>query len=67
MTAIPRTSFVPHGFVSVDQAAERLGVHKQTILKWLDRGEIPESKIPGSRRRLISEASLERARRLVQQ
>jgi excisionase family DNA binding protein len=67
MTAIPRTSFVPRGYVSVEEAAERLGLHVQTVRQWLNSGKITESKIPGSRRRLISEASLERARRLVQQ
>ncbi len=49
-------------FLSVSEAAERLGVHVNTVRRWTDDGTLPEVRTAGGHRRLPAEA-VERLRR----
>ncbi|RUL87606.1 helix-turn-helix domain-containing protein [Tautonia sociabilis] len=44
-------------YVSMAEARERLGVHRQTVYEWAWRGELPSVKIGG--RRLVPMAWVE--------
>ena len=39
------------GWLSLKQAADRLGIHPTTLRRWADSGEIPVMLTPGGHRR----------------
>src|SRR5438270_13038697 len=57
------TARVAGVFVSVREAATRLGVHENTIRNWVDRGLLRAVRLPGSGYRRIDVAGVERIRR----
>lgn len=48
------------GYFSLKQAAQRLGVHEQTLRSWEKRGLIHLARLPGSGYRRVPEAEVER-------
>ena len=48
--------------LSITQAAERLGVHYQTLRAWADKGLVPVVRLPSGYRRFDPDA-IERVRR----
>jgi excisionase family DNA binding protein len=45
------------GFLTCAQVAEDLGVSTRTVLRWIDRGDLPAVRLPGGRLR-VSQADL---------
>jgi excisionase family DNA binding protein len=51
------------GFLTVAQVAEMLEVSPRTVLRWVERGDLPAVRLPGGRLRVSArdlEAALER-------
>ena len=46
--------------IAVDEAAERLGVRRATVWKWVRRYELPTYRRPGERRTLLRRADVAR-------
>jgi excisionase family DNA binding protein len=36
-------------YLTISQAAERLGIHRDTLLKWTQRGWVPAHRLPNGR------------------
>ncbi len=49
-------------YVSVDDAAEQLGVNRGTLWKWIRRYELPTFRFLGERRTMLKRADVERLR-----
>lgn len=56
---MPETSATTDEWLTLNQAAQRLGVHPTTLRRWADSGEIPVLLTPGGHRR-FSTADLDR-------
>jgi excisionase family DNA binding protein len=41
----------PHTYISIGAAADRLGVHPETLRRWDRDGTLPASRTPGNARR----------------
>ncbi len=54
-------------WLSVDEAARRLGVHPNTVRKWADTGILPCWRLPGSGHRRFDPDAVERLRQGMQQ
>src|ERR1700683_3501862 len=50
------------GYLSVREAARRLGVHENTIRNWVANGILESARLPGARFHRFSEAEVERVR-----
>ncbi len=51
---------IPPGYIEASEAATRLGITPECVRRMLDRGDLTECKMPGSRRRFVTEKSLQR-------
>ncbi len=45
--------------ISMQEAAERLGVHESTIRRWISQGKLKPYRIHGDRRRFVSVEEVE--------
>jgi excisionase family DNA binding protein len=46
-------TIVPEEWISLPEAARRLGVHSSTLRRWADNGDIPFMRTPGGHRRFV--------------
>ena len=50
-------------YLGVRQTADALGVHENTIRRWVDQGILPAARLPGSNYRRFDPAEVEKVRR----
>lgn len=59
---VPRPKPKDDEYLVTSEAGRRLGVSRQTIRKWVDSGHLKAVKYPGSGRRMVLAADVERLR-----
>ena len=52
-------------YLSVDQAAEELGVSRATIWKWIRRSETPTFRVLGDRRTMVRRTDVDAMRQPI--
>jgi excisionase family DNA binding protein len=50
-------------YLGVRQAADALGVHENTIRRWVDQGILSAARLPGSNYRRFDPAEIDKVRR----
>ena len=51
---------VPEGYLTATQAAERAGVLRDSVFRWIREGRLRRYKVPGIRDTLVKADELER-------
>lgn len=57
---------VEQAYVSVGMAAERMGVSKATLWRWIRRDELTTYRVPGRRETYITVKDMERLTKVIE-